>query len=439
MPVHTSHPTAREKRRCYTLGPVLSATDVPSEVSSTSAVPSYSQNPSTVSVSRPPPVTGPDRSQRITRQARLRTRHLPPRPKEQASTNRASVTPPRAAVVSVNAPTEVPSVRTPTVETLPITVPVVEIPPIVVSQLETLRSQVGASAADPCGLMEPNTTSTPNHPSDTTSVSDDCASDSGSYTSTLLDVFDVGMDDLEPPATGPWMAIDHLTGEIIADDNNPAEAIPANTQTGIEVGILPRLGIHVLTETEPPTLLFEDEEVRPEWLISAVKKFLRYAPYYGCLGKVVDLFLAQEARLGYPNLVINLYFLRSTRILTHTKSVRRALPSSNRPIEVGEFQKWARGYSRGDNVDAERFGTAVLKWWLTIQPTTRKQWPPTHNPLPNDFSFDYFNRGGPNGVFLVILCLGWWANALTADMDLTNYTLVTNDVRWVLEQIASRA
>jgi len=105
------------------------------------------------------------------------------------------------------------------------------------------------------------------------------------------------------------MAIDHLTGEIIVDGNNPAEAIPANTQTEIEIGILPRLGIHILTETKPPTLLFEDEEVRPEWLISAVNKFLRYAPYYGCLGKVVDLFLAQEARLGYPNLVINLYFL----------------------------------------------------------------------------------------------------------------------------------
>ena len=115
--------------------------------------------------------------------------------------NRASVTPPRAAVILVNAPTEVPSVRIPTVETLPITAPVVEIPPIVVSQLETLQSQVGASAADPYGPMEPNTTSTPNPPSDTTSVPDDCASDGGSYTSTLLDVFDVGMDDSEPPAT----------------------------------------------------------------------------------------------------------------------------------------------------------------------------------------------------------------------------------------------
>ena len=106
---------------------------------------------------------------------------------------------------------------------------------------------------------------------------------------------------------------------------------------------------------------------------------------------------------------------------------------------MGEFQKWARKYSRGNNVDAKKFGASVLKWWLTIQPTTRKQWPPIYDPLPNDFSFDYFNRGGPNGAFLMILCLGWWANALTVDVDLTDYTLVVNDVRWVLEQIASRA
>ena len=120
------------------------------------------------------------------------------------------------------------------------------------------------------------------------------------------------------------------------------------------------------------------------------------------------------------------------------KSVRLAFPSRNRPIEVGEFQKWARKYSRGDEVNAKEFGAAVLQWWLTIQPTTRKEWPPTYTPLPHDFSFDYINRGGPNGVFLMILCLGWWANALTTDADAADYTLVVNDVSWVLGQCASR-
>jgi hypothetical protein len=101
--------------------------------------------------------------------------------------------------------------------------------------------------------------------------------------------------------------------------------------------------------------------------------------------------------------------------------------------------KYARDFSRGNNVDIEEFGQTVVEWWLTIQPTTRKGWPPTHKPPSQDFSFDYFNRGGPNGVFLVVLCLGWWANALAPGMNHENFQLVVHDVRWVLEQIASRA
>ena len=101
--------------------------------------------------------------------------------------------------------------------------------------------------------------------------------------------------------------------------------------------------------------------------------------------------------------------------------------------------KYARDFSRGHNVDAVKFGTAVIQWWLTIQPTTRKTWPPTYEPLPDGFSFNYFNRGGPNGAFLVILCLSWWANALTVDTDHKDFDLVVHDVHWVLEQIASNA
>jgi hypothetical protein len=99
--------------------------------------------------------------------------------------------------------------------------------------------------------------------------------------------------------------------------------------------------------------------------------------------------------------------------------------------------KHGRDFSRGEQVDAEKFGSAVVEWWLTIQPITRKAWPPTYEPLPEGFSFDYFNRGGPNAVFLVILCLTWWANALTPDTDNTSFKLVVHDVHWVLEQIAS--
>jgi len=143
-------------------------------------------------------------------------------------------------------------------------------------------------------------------------VLDDDGDTSMSYTSTLPDVFDVGMDDSAPPATGPWTIIDHFTGEMIIDDDQSAPSAPiiptipvapiGPSLAGVEVATTPRLGTTYLVEI-PPILLSEDEDVRPQWLMTAVNAFLRFVPYVGSLGKVVDLYLAQEARLGYPDLV----------------------------------------------------------------------------------------------------------------------------------------
>ena len=109
------------------------------------------------------------------------------------------------------------------------------------------------------------------------------------------------------------MIIDHFTGEMICDDDQPippAPTVPTTPATpatralpaGVEIAIIPRLGTTYLVET-PPTLLSEDEDVRPLWLITAVNSFLRFVPCVGSLGKVIDLYLAQEARLGYPESV----------------------------------------------------------------------------------------------------------------------------------------
>ena len=257
--------------------------------------------------------------------------------------------------------------------------------------------------------------------------SDSDMSDALSYTSSLPDVFDVGSDDSAPLATGPWTIVDHFTGEMIVDDDEVPPAV---------------LGTPALTLTPPPTLLFAEQDVRPDWLVWSTSKFLRHVPYYMALSNVVDLFLAQEARLGYPAKASQLFFscLHSLmNLFTNHQSIRTALPSRNRPTEIAAFMKYARDFRRGNSVDPETFGAKVLGWWITIQPTTRKAWPPSHEQPSADLSFDYFKRGGPNGTFLMILCLSWWASALDINTDLTNFRLVVDDVRWVFEQIASRA
>ena len=109
-----------------------------------------------------------------------------------------------------------------------------------------------------------------------------------SDTSTLPEpeIFDLGMDDSTPPATDPRMIVDNSTGEITVDSNERPPPSDAAT---------------ILVDN-PPELLLADEDVRPQWLMTATS-FLRYVLYFGNLGRAVDLWFAQEARLGYPQLV----------------------------------------------------------------------------------------------------------------------------------------
>lgn len=116
------------------------------------------------------------------------------------------------------------------------------------------------------------------------------------------------MDDLEPPAAGPRMIIDHPTTEVAVDDNRPSPPtnVPTTSSsppsTRLQVATAPRSGVTYLVDI-PSTLLLKDEDVRPQWLTTAIKDFFAYVPCVGNLGRVVGLFLAQEARLGYPQSV----------------------------------------------------------------------------------------------------------------------------------------
>ena len=117
--------------------------------------------------------------------------------------------------------------------------------------------------------------------------------DTVSHISALSDP-DVRMDDLVPSATR----------ESTPDE----EVLPATTTTTasctlcgsvIKVQIVCAPGTSILIQTSSPALLSIDEDERPRWLLMSIKNLLRHGPYYMCLGRVVDLFLTQEARLGY--------------------------------------------------------------------------------------------------------------------------------------------
>ena len=127
---------------------------------------------------------------------------------------------------------------------------------------------------------------------------------------------DVEMGDSAPPSPVSQITDDRFgAGEITVGNGNghsvsAAAVFPSSPAhptrppfARIEVAITPSTGTHYLVETSPPVHLFEDEDCRPRWLKTATHDFLRFVPYYGDLAKVVDLFLEQEERLNYPELV----------------------------------------------------------------------------------------------------------------------------------------
>lgn len=133
----------------------------------------------------------------------------------------------------------------------------------------------------------------PSHPTDHPSEGRPCNSPSPKDIS----------DEVPPISESPCPNGEVGDVEMTAEENHPATIPPPNTPCAscdntIEAQVIPTLGVLTLVQTLPPTRFNINHDDRPDWLEVAIK-FLQDVPYYMCLNKVVDLFLCQEARLGY--------------------------------------------------------------------------------------------------------------------------------------------
>ena len=80
------------------------------------------------------------------------------------------------------------------------------------------------------------------------------------------------------------------------------------------------------------------------------------------------------------------------------------------------------------------------EWWLAIQPSWRGSAWPLNMDTPSDGNEDWatLRRGGPNGIFLVVIALAWWlAEAIEAGEALDNVKRAVNDVEWVLTRLTA--
>ena len=85
--------------------------------------------------------------------------------------------------------------------------------------------------------------------------------------------------------------------------------------------------------------------------------------------------------------------------------------------------------------DPKEYGDRWNAWWWSMQPDWRDPESPFHMPSKGSAaSWSHLLCGGPTGILLVILALGWWMEHRTeANSSLTEEAAI--DVTWVLAQL----
>ena len=106
------------------------------------------------------------------------------------------------------------------------------------------------------------------------------------------------------------------------------------------------------------------------------------------------------------------------------------------------WSKASRSYEKLPKIKStQQYAVAWKRWWLSLQPPSRIEdannpWPPARREPANDEEWTSVRRGGPNGMFLVVISLGWW---LWATVDAgeplagSEIEVAVGDVLWVCQ------
>src|ERR1700676_5686685 len=82
------------------------------------------------------------------------------------------------------------------------------------------------------------------------------------------------------------------------------------------------------------------------------------------------------------------------------------------------------------------FSAAWKSWWESIQPLWRQQysWPLSRD-VPAHSDWEVLCRGGVNNIFLIVMCLSWWAPLALSAKEQEAFDKARDDVVWVFESL----
>jgi len=87
-------------------------------------------------------------------------------------------------------------------------------------------------------------------------------------------------------------------------------------------------------------------------------------------------------------------------------------------------------------LDANGYGSKWIQWWTGSQPRARdvNAWPLAKEPI-DDTSWQKFPAHGPNGIFLAIMAISWWAPAVKLASEAAYFEEAVDDLHWVIQQL----
>lgn len=102
-------------------------------------------------------------------------------------------------------------------------------------------------------------------------------------------------------------------------------------------------------------------------------------------------------------------------IVAHDLEQKMKLTTQFRPPQVADWMQRHRPYTEAAATitDVDEFGDATMKWWRQIQPLWRQgddKLPLAIYTPPENESWDVLAQGGPTGLLLLMVVLGWWGS-----------------------------
>jgi hypothetical protein len=116
---------------------------------------------------------------------------------------------------------------------------------------------------------------------------------------------------------------------------------------------------------------------------------------------------------------------------------RTGIGTKKRPFEVSIWVKSGRRSIKPNIANIVKYKASWQTWWQGLQPEWRLLEDGTFLQEVPDTGEEWetLRRGGPNGFFVIVLALGWWAAAMDwkDDIGLLN---ALDDVTWVVRCMA---